>query len=440
MRLGLVFWLTVSAQQELNRDVDEYFGKFQKVGHCEAKIAGSSASISINEAGQIIHSRDLAKDAGSNKQMLMDMLLRGVVEQLKAENRWLPKTWISFWMVYTASGPHRKETCPVVCFGKREPSWQPGLLMPNPFFGSPSWWDATQEKQMAQSETRRWSNRSSKALFRGTCGPGALPRFELLRLRDETGHLDVGFTKVDGYKSMPECVNALALKKLQGLPEGSSSGKIATKGTEPTSLEVDPTKDGPDLQELKRSLQTDVDHVLRHRLPAHVPQSNFSQFRYLIHMPGSATGSYSRNLQYLWAHGSIVLIWDQSAVEHYYQYLVPGIHYLPINQSNVYDTLRHLEASPLLQRKLRTGARAFALTYISGTTLTSRWARVFDILRQRQHGSLRPSKESSCTCDPDLLRAQEFPACAKCLITKLQGTKLNKFLGITPKTSPKAPS
>ena len=47
----------------------------------------------------------------------------------------------------------------------------------------------------------------------------------------------------------------------------------------------------------------------------------YTKFKMLMHLPGSTTGSYSRNLNKLWACGSVVLYWAHSAYEHYY----PGL-------------------------------------------------------------------------------------------------------------------
>jgi len=273
-----------------------------------------------------------------------------------------------------------------------------------------------------------------------------LPRFNLLSLEDEQHELDVGFTKVDGYETMKACVQDLAQRKfLEDLKVFESPLKrkhhVYKKNASPSLLENLPSDDNATLSR-KAHLRNDVDRVLESRILEHVPQANFSHFKYLIHMAGSATGSYSRNLQYLWAHGSVVLIWDQVAVEHYYQYLVPGLHYLPVNESNVFDALRHLNGDPALQRRLRQGARSFASTYISGDALTKRWAHVFEILDKRQSSISQdrsPPPQTACTCDADLLKNKVYAECGKCIITRLKGSKLNKFLGITPKTPPPPP-
>ena len=97
------------------------------------------------------------------------------------------------------------------------------------------------------------------------------------RRPDPDRRLDVGFTSVDGFPSVRACAEALA--EAVGAPASA------------------------------------VDRVVDDRVAAVVPAANFSRYRYLIHLPGAATGSYSRNLQYLFAHGAVVLIWEHAARE-----------------------------------------------------------------------------------------------------------------------------
>ena len=98
---------------------------------------------------------------------------------------------------------------PTLGFGKRDPSSQPGLLVPNPFFVSPAWWADLGAEAKATAAARPWGHRVDKVLFRGNCGPGAAARLELMSLRGLDDALDVGFTGVDGYASLADCVEDL---------------------------------------------------------------------------------------------------------------------------------------------------------------------------------------------------------------------------------------
>ena len=141
----------------INDDVDAYFKKWRRVvPHCAPLMQGSCVYVAPN--GGIVHARDmsLAKNAGSSKQMLADLQLRAVSASLQSA---LPEDrWVSWNQVYTAAGPTKPRPWPTFAIGKREPH-RPGLLMPNPFFGAPSWWARHNLLQIAASQKRSWATR-----------------------------------------------------------------------------------------------------------------------------------------------------------------------------------------------------------------------------------------------------------------------------------------
>ena len=92
-------------------DVAAYFGTLPAViPHCASSGRQTRGALGVciyvDPSGRLVHARDLHNVAGSGKQMLMDMLLRGTFGELRKEGR-LPERWTSFCMVYTASGPSR---------------------------------------------------------------------------------------------------------------------------------------------------------------------------------------------------------------------------------------------------------------------------------------------------------------------------------------------
>jgi hypothetical protein len=376
----------------INDDVDAYFKKWRRVvPHCAPLMQGSCVYVAPN--GGIVHARDmsLAKNAGSSKQMLADLQLRAVSASLQSV---LPEDrWVSWNQVYTAAGPTKPRPWPTFAIGKREPH-RPGLLMPNPFFGAPSWWARHNLLQIAASQKRSWATRLKKVLYRGACGPGARARLELMNLAESSNLLDVGFTGVDGFPSIQSCVDALAKKhEIRAAPSAS-------------------------------------------RRAPHVAQTNYSQYRYLLHLPGAATGSYSRNLQYLWTHGSIVLVWNQNATEFYYRHLVNGEHYVVVDASNIVETVEAIEADPARQERLRRGARAFYDAHLAAPRLIDRWRAVLEALALRQ--DVEPPKidnSSACTCDH---RLPKYRPCSTCL--HLEDTEMAYFMGILKKPKrPRAP-
>ncbi|KAH8061924.1 hypothetical protein JL722_3881 [Aureococcus anophagefferens] len=153
----------------------------------------------------------------------MDMLLRGTFADLAASGR-LPRRWLSFCMVYTASGPSRRERFPTLGFGKREPATQPGLLVPNPFSSRPSGGPSTPPRPRKPRPLTSAARRP-RALPR-RLRPGAKARLELLSLRGLDGEIDAGFTAVDGYETLQNGVEA---KSHTSDPGTSSRAFIAAR-------------------------------------------------------------------------------------------------------------------------------------------------------------------------------------------------------------------
>ena len=121
--------------------------------------------------------------------------------------------------------------------------------MPNPFFVSPAWWRNYSAAAAARATARPFDHRVDRVLFRGACGPGARARVELASLGDLGGALDAGFTSVDGYDSLEACVADLSAR--HDLPRRPGDATLRRK----------------------------------------VRMEDYSRYRYLLHMPGSATGS-----------------------------------------------------------------------------------------------------------------------------------------------------
>ena len=373
-------------------DVRAYVAAFPAVTpHCDMAglASGAISCIHLAPDGSLLHGRDLKTTAGSAKQMLLDMHLRGVVQALKGN---LPKRWVSLLSVYTASGPRTRRRFPVVGIGKRDPA-QPGLLMPNPFFVAPVWWDWYSKKTQAVARKRPFDRRRDVLLFRGACGPGGHARLKLLRLGSLGGFIDAGFTSVDGYGDIETCVADLS-KQLN----------------------------------VKRQKH---DNVMAPR----VPMVNYSHYRYLLHMPGSATGSYSRNLQYLWSHGCVVLIWRHDALEWYYPFLRDGVHYVSVDETNIARRLEALRNDPERRRRLVEGGGAFFAAHLQGGRLIERWRRLFEGLGAKQPaGPPRVDQATACSCDSSLQGT--YASCVKCEITLKRGNTVAKFLGLIPKRPP----
>lgn len=75
----------------------------------------------------------------------------------------------------------------------------------------------------------------------------------------------------------------------------------------------------------------------------HVNKTTFASYKYQLNLPGSVSGSYSRNLNHLWMIGSVVVLWDAPYVEWYYPALEDGVTHVTINKTNANSIIRSLD-------------------------------------------------------------------------------------------------
>ncbi|KAK3288566.1 hypothetical protein CYMTET_3961 [Cymbomonas tetramitiformis] len=104
-----------------------------------------------------------------------------------------------------------------------------------------------------------------------------------------------------------------------------------------------------------------------------VHPATFAKYKYLINMPGCATGSYSKALQVLWPQGAAVLMWQMEAIEWYYAGLEPGRTHLVVNAVNVTRVIQSLEAQPMEAERLAAAALDVYRRFVSTAALTWYW-------------------------------------------------------------------
>ena len=98
---------------------------------------------------------------------------------------------------------------------------------------------------------------------------------------------------------------------------------------------------------------------------------------------GQTGGSYSRNLNHLWATGAIVLLWDTPIVEWYYPGLETGATHLVVNAASAPEALDKANADPDALEALRAGARQVDDEHVCASCLADYFRRVFDAIRER---------------------------------------------------------
>merc|ERR1719182_640956 len=85
----------------------------------------------------------------------------------------------------------------------------------------------------------------------------------------------------------------------------------------------------------------------------HVAKENYTRYKYVLNLPGSTSGSYSRNLNHLWSLDSVVMLWRDGVKEWYYPALAHGVTHLDVNKTDLVKSVRGLEADPGKASKLR---------------------------------------------------------------------------------------
>jgi len=367
---GQRFTCDMLVQPDLVDDASTYYSALRNkipqvtgqetVGNAEAR-SKSSYDLTWLVNGSVVH--DSSKNKA--KQLLFDQSMRAMLPVL--EKQGVIDTWkhpVSFALDLKAAGKCRLKKVPCFCIGKREDD-APGLLVPNPFFVDPAQWDIFANSMHTIALSRPPAGRINRAIWRGACGPGAAARLELLGMAAKYDIIDAAFTNVDGYVSIAACIDAV----------GAKSGM-------PAELRETIKVNNPDATAKSRE----------------VAQKDYSRYRYVIHMPGAATGSYSRNLQFMWFHEAIVVVWRGIGFEWYYPQLLDGVNCVVADSSDMHIKLGALARRPTDQAKLTAATWPFYKSQVSGKAVIHRWAEALAPLTARQTGRVvLPSV--ACSCD-----------------------------------------
>ena len=282
-------------------------------GHCDQEHNfGNPGCVYLLAGGGVVYGHE---DETNSKVPMAYAMLEAI-----ASRRPHPKP-VSFYIDLRASGSRfgvgKKHTinepAPIFSIAHKTAENGRGLLVPNPYFLDPSWWANYTRAVMALAARRPWHSRRTAVLMRGACGPASFERLGVLKLPEFTNasRYDFGIvSKAGPYENIEDCIE-------KGMKDSSTEAEIAR---------------------------------VKSRIMPKMPLEDFSRYRYVLHMPGSVTNSYSRNLQHLFMQGVIVLVWQSDAVEFYYPLLRPRVHFMSVNASTLEATVHELESSPRLRR------------------------------------------------------------------------------------------
>ena len=116
---------------------------------------------------------------------------------------------------------------------------------------------------------------------------------------------------------------------------------------------------------------------------------DYAKYRILAHFPGGTSGSYSRNLNHLWAMGAPVMIWDHPAQEHYYAALEDGVTHVVFNATTATGVAeRLLRHNKGITKRLRQGAGRVQRELTCASCLNRYLLATLAELRSRFRGDL----------------------------------------------------
>ena len=214
------------------------------------------------------------------------------------------------------------------------------VLMPNPYFGNLAAWDKEVTKLLRRAERHAnvaaWEKRLSKLHWRGSCSAkfdGVLPRLLLLLTWADYPGFDIAFSN--------QCLVRLWDK-------------------------YRPTR-------VLSSAQLRMTSTLHKR---RVEVEELVKFKYLLHLPGASSGSYSRSLQYQLTAGAVILKYDNPYREFYYSSMVEGVHYLTVNLTSVGDVFEWLRDNDVAAAAMGTASLRFASHHLRSAHLLSYWQQL----------------------------------------------------------------
>ena len=240
----------------------------------------------------------------------------------------------------SASGSHHcHRYLPTFVIAKKRGTSQCGVMIPNPYFENPyGQWRKDFERLLKVGAKNDWHQRNPRVFWRGAV----------------RGHPDDDCARDAGnFARLSASALTIRYPRLFDV--------------RPTSCDARKKHDCDLLYDVNPDEEKAAEKNCRGHRGNYVPHIKFADFRYVLDLPGSTSGSYSRNLNHLWLLGAIVLIWtgplldDHGAAQWYTPALLDGHTHLQVDRHSAplfAEALAH--ESPKLRDYLRRNARDVA--------------------------------------------------------------------------------
>ena len=215
---------------------------------------------------------------------------------------------------------------------------QCGALVPNPYFGPDlDAWDVAED-------VVPFATRSSKALWRGNISSRPCDKDAGNRARLEACALSV--ERPDLFDAYCPHVNGCA-------PRDPDQCDAAGERLVAKTYGGDVFPHSATTEAMRRAFRA-PEKMAR----GYVEPRKFASSKYLLHLPGAFTGSYSRNLNGLWRRGAVVLLWAAAYAEFYFPALEEGRTHLVVDACSAPSVIERLNADPRRAEALAAAARA----------------------------------------------------------------------------------
>ena len=294
----------------------------------------------------------------------------------------------------------------------KDPPDRPGVLIPNPYLGDWRDWHDFRKRLHAVAEESPFAARKRRAFWRGAIRPG----------KADPAHRTHDCAIAGGnYARLQAASLTLSASRFVDVRCGST-GVCAPRedahfcdGVEG----VPPMPYTPDMVAVtkKPAIVTS---------PRWTMQEDYAKYKYLLNLPGSTHGSYSRNLNHLWFLGSVVLQWRQPAVEWYYAALQDGETHVEVDHATLPEVVEALEGDPARAKRLVDGATAVDRRLLCADCVADYFDAVLRRLRDRWRADV--VLDDPCAFAAFLEAEADAIGCAGLDLVEIVATYENKLM------------
>ncbi len=220
---------------------------------------------------------------------------------------------------------------PWLVMAKRLGTCECGLMVPNPFFLTMHRWRQKTSTLGNRSSQRPWMERNPRLFWRGhivRTGSSHAP-IGLSDARTRDGGCWRAVRRAGDFGNYVRLVATSLSEKRPDLFDVRASKRAAPPLTADSGCaalrHTHDDRKNPYFDAAARAALKILRKNATRYLHPYVPTTAFGEYQYFLNLPGTVSGSYSRNLNALWMLGGIVVLWSGSLhAEWYYPALAVG--------------------------------------------------------------------------------------------------------------------